>query len=232
MPHYGNQLLAGLDPPSLERLRPHLRTVALSQGQVVADSYQRVQLVYFPHSGVLSAVVDLKDGQAIETGMIGCDGEFGAGPALDGKITVNRVVTQVAGAASVIDSDRLREAAEAIPALRRVLIDHEQYFLAQVQQTAACNASHDVEARMCKWFLRMHDLAGSELPLTQEFLSQMMGVRRTSVTGVATVMQRDGLISYSRGRVHLLDLAQLRQRCCECYATLQTHRAVLLGPRG
>src|ERR1700712_306797 len=117
--------------------------------------------------------------------MIGNDGVFGAIQALDDKVSLNHVVIQVPGAASVISSDRLREVIDALPLMRGLLIKYEQFFLAQVQQTAACNALHNVQARTCKWLLRMHDLVGSDIPLTQEFFAQMMGVRRTSVTEVA-----------------------------------------------
>jgi hypothetical protein len=98
-----------------------------------------------------------------------------------------------------------------------------QFFVAQVQQTAACNAVHDIEARTCKWLLRMHELAGPDLLLTQEFLAQMMGVRRTSVTAVAGVLQSAGLISYSRGRLRILDIERIQQRACECDRDVRAH---------
>jgi len=146
---------------------------------VLAETHQRVQKVYFPHSGIISCVVELRGGGAIETGMIGKDGAWGASQALDGKVSLNHVVMQVPGTASVIDSDHIRILATEHPALRSLLVQYEQFFLAQVQQSAACNAAHTVEARACKWLLRMHDLVGPDLPLTHDFLAQMMGVRRT-----------------------------------------------------
>ena len=100
---------------------------------------------------------------------------------------------------------------------------YEQFFLSQVQQTAACNAVHKVEARTCKWLLRMHDLVGNDLELTQEFLAQMMGVRRTSVTQVAGDLQKAGMITYSRGRIHILDLEQVRAWACECDGDVRSH---------
>ena len=157
---------------------------------MLAETHQRVEKVYFPHSGIISCVVELVGGGAIETGMIGKDGAFGASQALDDKVSLNQVVVQVTGMASVITSDEIRKVADELPAFRGLLVKYEQFFLAQVQQTAACNAVHNVQARMCKWLLRMHDLVGVELPLTQEFLAQMMGVRRTSVTEVAGSLQR------------------------------------------
>jgi hypothetical protein len=103
------------------------------------------------------------------------------------------------------------------------LINYEQFFLSQVQQTAACNAVHNVQARICKWLLRMHDLVGVDLPLTQEFLAEMMGVRRTSVTAVAGELQRAGMITYHRGNIHIVDLEQIRLRACECDEDIRSH---------
>ncbi|HKH00656.1 MAG TPA: Crp/Fnr family transcriptional regulator [Bradyrhizobium sp.] len=190
---------------------------------MLAETHQRIQTVYFPHSGIISCVVELLGGGAIETGMIGNDGEFGATQALDHKVSLNHVVMQIAGVASVISSDRIREIANDLPAFRGLLVKYEQFFLSQVQQTAACNAVHDVQARTCKWLLRMHDLVGVDLELTQEFLAQMMGVRRTSVTQVAGHLQKAGMITYSRGRIHIVDLEQVRAWACECDGDVRSH---------
>ena len=192
MPHRNNFLLDRLEPDLLERLRPFLSVDELHHTDVLAETHQRVEKVYFPHSGIISCVVELVGGGAIETGMIGKDGAFGGSQALDDKVSLNHVVVQVTGMASVITSDEIRKVADELPAFRGLLVKYEQFFLAQVQQTAACNAVHNVQARMCKWLLRMHDLVGVDLPLTQEFLAQMMGVRRTSVTEVAGSLQRRG----------------------------------------
>jgi CRP-like cAMP-binding protein len=127
--------------------------------------------------------------------MMGNDGAFGSSQALDDKVSLNHVVMQVAGDVSVISSDHIREAADQMPALRGMLMKYQQFFLAQVQQTAACNALHVVQARTCKWLLRMHELSGSDLPLIQDFLAQMMGVTRSTVTTVASELQKAGMIS-------------------------------------
>jgi CRP-like cAMP-binding protein len=190
---------------------------------VLAEPYQQLQRVYFPHSGIISSVVELADGGAIETGMIGNDGVFGASQALDHKVSLNRVVVQIGGKASVIASDRLRMLVGELPDLKAVLIKYEQFSLSQVQQTAACNAVHDIEARTCKWLSRMYDLAGPDLPLTQEFFAGMMGVRRTSVTTAAGALQSGGWISYSRGRLHIADIGQIRSRACECDEVIRSH---------
>ena len=223
MPHSKNFLLNRLAADLRSRIAPHLSVVQLAHGEVLAETHQRVHKVYFPHSGIISCVVELVGGGAIETGMIGNDGAFGASQALDDKVSLNHVVIQIPGSASVIDSDRIREVADELPAFRGLLLKYEQFFLAQVQQTAACNAVHNVQQRTCKWLLRMHDLAGTDLPLTQEFLAQMMGVRRTSVTDVAGELQKAGMISYSRGRIHIRDLEQIRQWACECEPDIRSH---------
>lgn len=223
MPHRKNFLLNRASLDVLDRISSGLVVVPLAQGEVLAETHARIEKVYFPHTGVISCVVETIGGGAIETGMIGNDGVFGASQALDDKVSLNHVVMQVPGDVSVISSDLLREAADAIPTFRGLLVKYDQFFLAQVQQTAACNALHTVQARTCKWLLRMHDLAGPDLPLTQEFLAQMMGVRRTSVTEVAGELQKAGMITYSRGRIRLLDLDMINQRACECESDVRSH---------
>ena len=234
MPHGSNLLLNRLARPALARVATHLSVVDLTATEVLAEPYQQLQRVYFPHSGIISCIVELADGGAIETGMIGHDGEFGASHALDHKLSLNRVMVQISGRASVIASDRLRALAGELPDLKAMLMMYEQFFLSQVEQTAACNAVHDIEARTCKWLSRMYDLAGPDLPLTQEFVAGMMGVRRTSVTTVAGALQSAGLISYSRGRIHIADIGRIRARACECDEVIRSHyrrmfRAVATG---
>jgi CRP-like cAMP-binding protein len=223
VPHRKNFILNRLSADDLNRISPDLSVVQLAHGEVLAETHARVEKVYFPHSGIIACVVETIGGGAIEIAMIGNDGVFGGTQALDGKVSLNHVVMQVAGAASVISSDRAREVADNLPGLRDLLVKYEQFFLGQVQQTAACNALHTVQARMCKWLLRMHELVGSDIPLTQEFLAQMLGVRRTSVTGVASELQKAGMISYARGLIHIIDVDLIRQWACECEADVRAH---------
>jgi CRP-like cAMP-binding protein len=216
MPHGSNLLLGRLAAATLARVAPHLSVVDLPAAEVLAEPHQRIQRVYFPHSGIISCIVELADGSAIETGMIGNDGVFGASQALDDKVSLNLATMQIAGKASVTTPERLCALAGELPDFKALLLKYEQFFVSQIQQTAACNAVHDIEARTCKWLSRMHDLVGPDLLLTQEFFARMMGVRRTSVTTVAGTLQNAGLISYSRGRLHIVDIEQIRKRACEC----------------
>jgi CRP-like cAMP-binding protein len=225
-----NRLLAALPSNVFTALAPHLKTVALQFGDVLAEAGSPVRQVYFPYSGVISLVVELDVGSMVETAMVGCDGALNAASALDGKVSLNKGIVQVAGSAGVIDVNRLRRLANEHERFRSLLIRHEQVLFAQSQQSAACNASHTVEARMCRWLLYMRDLAGSDdLMLTQDFLAQMLNVRRPSVSMVANPLQKAGVIKYSRGRIRVLDIKELQKRACECYDTVKAHYQRLLS---
>jgi CRP-like cAMP-binding protein len=230
MPHSDNRILSRASPVDFKDLRSQLRVVNLKQGTVIAESRSRVSQVYFPHSGILSCVVELENGWSIESGMIGKDGVFGAGQAIDNKLSLHKVVVQVPGTASVVSADHLKAVAQSSPDFLTLLIKYEQFFLGQVQQNTACNALHTVKQRMCKWLLRMYDLVGTQLPLTQEFMAQMMGVQRTSVNGVAKQLQSEGLISYRRGHVTIVDIDLVERRACECYRTIRELDTAEFGP--
>jgi len=176
-------------------------------------------------------VVGLADGQMIEAAMVGRDGIVGASAALDGKVWLNRGIVQVAGASSLLEVEILRQLADKSLPFRTTLIRHEQALFAQAQQSAACNASHGVEARLARWLLRTRDLVGgsAKLELTQEFLAQMLGVRRTSVSLVAHALQNAGLIRYRRGQVEITNLEGLQETSCECYAAVKAHNDRLIG---
>jgi CRP-like cAMP-binding protein len=232
MLHSNNRILFKAGPVDIEDLRPQLRVVELKQGTVIAESRSRVSQVYFPHSGILSCIVELENGWSIESGMIGKDGVFGASQALDDKLSLHKVVVQVPGLASVVSARHLKAVAQSSPDFLSLLIKYDQFFLAQVQQTTACNALHNVEQRMCKWLVRMYDLVGTELPLTQEFLGQMMGVQRTSVNGIAKHLQSEGLISYHRGKITILKIDLVQRRACECHRTVRDLYEAEFGVEG
>jgi CRP-like cAMP-binding protein len=223
--HSANIFLRSLQVADLALFEADLRVVELAQGHVLAQPHQFMEKLYFPHSGIVSYVVEMSDGNMIETGMVGRDGVVGALQSLDDKVSPNKITVQVPCKASVVDMDHLRKAIDRCASLRIMLAKHEQFFLAQVQQSVGCNASHTVQARMCRWLLRMHDLTGPELPLTQEFMAQMMGVRRTSVSLVAAELQSAGLIAYRRGHVRIVNAEKLKEVGCECYEAVNTHYA-------
>jgi CRP-like cAMP-binding protein len=225
-----NRLLASLPENAFSAVAPHLKTVELKFADVLAEAGSPIRQVYFPYSGVISLVVELDVGMMIETAMVGRDGAFNAASALDGKVSLNKGIVQSAGSAGTLGVSQLRRLANELEPFRALLIRHEQVLFAQSQQSAACNASHSVEARMCRWLLYMRDLAGTDdLMLTQEFLAQMLSVRRPSVSIVASPLQKAGLIKYSRGRMRLLDVKGLEKRACECYGTVKAHYQRLLS---
>jgi CRP-like cAMP-binding protein len=216
-------LLASLPRTVFTAIKPDLKLVELNHGDILAETGNQIRRVYFPHSGIISLVVELSIGDTIETATIGRDGVIGAASALDGRISFNKGIVQVGGVASVIGVERLRALADENKRFRSILIRHEQVLFAQAQQSAACNASHSAEARMCRWLLRMRDLAGERLKLTQQFLGQMMGVQRSTVSIAANTLQRAGLIKYRRGNIEILNVEGLREAACECYATVAAH---------
>ena len=143
---------------------------------------------------------------------------------------MSRAIVQMGGSVLACEADTLKGLALQSEKLLSLLIRHEQTVYAQAQQSAACNATHNVAARLARWLLRARDLAGGErLPFTQEFLAEMLGVRRTSVSLVAHTLQKAGLIRYRRGAIQIMDLEGLQETACECYETIRKHYSVLLG---
>jgi CRP-like cAMP-binding protein len=223
-----NHFLQSLSRGDLELLRPHLRDVKLIHSAVLFDAGGEIDRIYFPHSGVVSLVVALAGGDMIEAGMIGRDGVVGTSAALDGAVSLNRAVVQIPGVGSSIEIQQMRAAVAASKSLRIKLYQHDQMLLAQAQQSAACNAKHQIEERLSRWLLRTRDLVGSDsIELTQEFLAQMLGVRRTSVTLAASHLQAVNLIKYRRGHIQVLDLDGLEDASCECYEAVRTQVARL-----
>ena len=225
-----NSVLASLEPEVFDRLQPHLRSVTLTLGDVLAVAGGPLTRVYFPNDGVISLVVRLRDGGTVEAGMVGRLTVFGAAVALDGGTILNDAVVAQTGSASIVEASHLRAAVEYSAHFRSLLIRHEQLILLQAQQAAACTAFHAAEARLSRWLLQMRDLAESDtLQLTQEFLAQMIGVRRSSVSIVAKTLQQVGAIRYSRGQISITDVDGLRKCACECYETVKSRYDTLLG---
>jgi CRP-like cAMP-binding protein len=225
-----NLLLASLSASDAAAIQPHLKPIRLEHRKILFEMGNPVDAVYFPTTAIISLVVGLSSGEMVEAAMVGRDGVVGASSALDGRISLSRAIVQIAGDSLVCDVDALRGAALQSHTLLSKLIRHEQTVFSQAQQSTACMASHDVEARLCRWLLRARDLSGSDtLLFTQEFLAEMLGVRRTSVTTTAHTIQRAGMIKYSRGKIQILDVEALRDGACECYETVNSNYQALLG---
>jgi CRP-like cAMP-binding protein len=226
-----NLILDLLTPSDLKLLAPHLKPAIFDQHHVLFDADQRIRHVYFPTGAVVSLVIALSTGETVEAAMVGKDGVVGASAALDGKISLSRGIIQLSGEMIVCEIDALKSVALQSPKLLSLLIRHEQTVYAQAQQSAACFATHQVEARLSRWLLRARDLSESDdLPFTQEYLGEMLGVRRTSVTAVAKTLQEAGLIKYTRGKIQIVDAEGLQASTCECYGSVKLLYEKLIGP--
>ncbi|MGY8710793.1 Crp/Fnr family transcriptional regulator [Bradyrhizobium sp. 18BD] len=230
--HPPNQLLQMLDAADLDLLRPHLATVEMVRETVLGEAGAALKHVYFPHAGSVSITVGLSEGQMIEVAMLGRDSVVGGGAALADGIAPADAVVLFPGTASVLEIAAFRAVAAASVPFRSLMIRHEQALLAHAQQSLLCNTLHPVEARLARWLLRARDLSDSEmLPLTQETLAQMMGVRRNAISLVAHALQRAGIIHYTRGQIEIINLPALKTTSCDCYAAVKARHAAIIGIR-
>jgi CRP-like cAMP-binding protein len=226
-----NAFLASLSADDFLAINPHLRTVELTQGSTLVELGQVVTHVYFPHTAVISLVVDFTSGEQVEVAMIGRDTIVGAFSVLGEPVALSNAVILIAGSASMLAIDRLRAVADGSAALRASLVRHGQAVFVQAMQTAGCNASHSVEARLARWLLRVRDLCGSDrFTLTQELMAHMIGARRNSVSFVAHTLQQASCIKYSRGHIEIGDLDRLTRGACECYAATKAQHQRLGFP--
>ncbi len=218
-----NKLLASLPPLEFERLQPHLRAVRLSVGEAIYETDHLLHGVYFLNSGVVSHVLTSQEGTDVEIGIVGREGALGTIAMLgDGK-TTNRAVVQIAGQGWWVDARILREMFLRGGRLQMLLLHHLQASLDQTAQIVLCNRLHTVEERLSRWLLMTRDRVDSDdLPLTQEFISNMLGTRRSGVTVAAGILRQAGLIDYRRGSITILDREGLEHTACECYATIRS----------
>jgi CRP-like cAMP-binding protein len=231
-PRSHNGFLSALDAGDFELIRPHLRTTDLVQDAVLVEVGETLKRAYLPHRGLISLVVNLTRGEHVQTAMIGRDSILGSFSAFGDATALNSAIVLAPGTASTLDIDRLRAAADQSATLRAALARHGLAIYAQVQQTAGCNASHTVEARLARCLLQTHDLSGGDkFVLTQEAMAQMIGARRNSVSLVANTLQQADFIHYSRGHIQITNFDGLSRTSCECYATVKTQYNRLLRPR-
>src|SRR5436190_11002208 len=195
MIHQNNLLLKRLEPAVLAIISPHLSVVSLRQSELLTDTHDRVQNVYFPHSGIISNVVVLSNGRTIEIGMTGKDDQFGAAQALDDRLSLHRVIIQVPSTASVMKSARLCELANELPDFHELLMKSEEFFLAQVQQAVACDAVHDIQSRMLQVASANARTCGKSSSANTRVLSGNDGRPRRSVTAVGVKLQKARTVS-------------------------------------
>lgn len=214
-----NLILANLPSKDYDRLLPDLEPVRLPSGEKLYKSGDAIEHVYFPGDGLVSLVTHMNDGTTVEVGLIGRDGMVGIPVLLGDDIAFEEAIVQIAGDAMRMRSEDFKDGLKSNhnPLLTELLL-YTRSLMKQVARTAACNRIHTVEERLSRWLLMCHDrMESDELPLTQEFISNMLGTRRASVGTAATGLQTEGLIRYSRGHISILDRSGLEETACECY---------------
>lgn len=230
-----NLWLSALARKDYALIGPHLSRKELAQGAVLYDAGQDVDRVFFPEKGVVSLLTVMEDGDAVETAAVGPEGLVGAACGPLTSPAPARAVVQAAGAFAHIDADRFAAALRQSPSLRAALGRFSEALFAQVQQSAACNARHRLEERLARWLLTFQDrIGGDDLPITQDQLSGMLGVRRATVSEVGATLETRRMIRRARGRITVLDRPALEHTACECYAAVRSVMDGALGrvPRG
>ncbi len=225
-----NQLLAALPTEEYKRLLPNLELVSLNFKQIIYAPDEPIEYVYFPNSGVISLVNVTEDGKTVEAGMVGNEGMAGIPVLLGADKMPGLAISQVVGDAVRMKADVFKREVTPGTSLYKLLLRYTQALLNQISQSVACNSLHPVERRCCRWLLMCHDRVRSDqFMLTQELLSQMLGVRRASVSVVAATVQKAGLIRYNRGRITIVDREGLEAGSCECYRVVKEEFDRLLG---
>lgn len=217
-----NRLLASLSPADFAELADDFQLVGLAKSQVIYDVGASLDYIYFIEEGLTSVLTIMEDGASSEVGMVGAEGLIGVSALLGGTASAQQVIVQLPGAALRITVAACKAAFESNPRIRAVLLRFIEYLLNLSSQIAGCNRLHSIEQRLARWLLMASDRIGSHvLPLTQEFLAAMLGVRRSGVSEAAGELQRAGLIRYRRGEISVLDHAGLEHTACECYALVK-----------
>jgi CRP-like cAMP-binding protein len=223
-----NKLLTVLSNEAIANLLPHLEAVSLPFKEILYQPGKSVEYVYFPNRGVVSLLIILEDGTLAEVGLVGNEGMIGLSLLLEAKKTSFQAIVQVPGDALRMRADLFQELVKPGNPLHSLLLRYSNVRMLQFAQSAACIAHHSIEERCCRWLLMTRDRVNSDqFPITHDFLAHMMGVRRASVTVVAGMLQKAGLISYSRGRMTILDREGLEVVCCECYRVVKKEEDLL-----
>jgi CRP-like cAMP-binding protein len=225
-----NGFLSALPPANLARLRPKLHPVELPFNQILYSMDDTLDTVLFPESGMVSLLATLDDGEQIEVGIAGREGLVGLPLVFGDDRSLVEARVQMEGTTLRIGAAAFRDEMEQSDALRTLLLRYALAFHAQITLSAACNARHAIEQRLARWLLIAHDrVEGNDFPMTHEFISMMLGVRRPGVTIAAGILQKAGLIHYARGRMAVTDRPGLEAASCECYHTARREFARLLG---
>jgi CRP-like cAMP-binding protein len=220
--HIHNEILLGLPPSESERLFPKLEFVRLKVHHLLHETGDTLKSAFFCNSGMISILSVFPDGKSVEVGLVGKEGFVGLPLVAGFRTASTRAIAQIDASAFRVDAETLVELLRECPKLERQLQQFSQVMAMQVTQLAACNRLHEVNERLARWLLMCADRVDSNsVPLTQEFLGQMLGTRRSSVSVAAGMLERAGLITHSRGDVQIVDRPKLEEAACECYQLMQ-----------
>jgi CRP-like cAMP-binding protein len=217
-----NKILAALPSKEYNRLLPRLTQVSLHSGDTLYKTKDRIKHVYFVNGAVVSLVTHMEEGTSVEVGLVGNEGMVGLSIVMGDDISQNHAVVQIPDGAMRMETGEFRKELKRGGQLQSLLLRYSLVLLKQVSQTAACNRNHNLGERLARWLLLCHDrVEGDEIRLTQEFLAQMLGTRRSRVSEAAIILQSSGLIRYSRGIINILDRKALEEFVCECYQVVK-----------
>ena len=210
-----------------QELKSHLKCVSLPLGTIIHHEHEPIKYVYFPNQAMISLVATMENGATTEISLVGKEGMVGLPVILGGQSINYEAVVQVTGTAMRIEADTIKEHFERFPELRKIILLYIQIRLSYISQLAACNRQHKIETRLARWLLLVQDCLQTEyLPLTQEFIANMLGTNRAGVTVAAQKLQNQDIISYSRGSITVKDRQRLEALSCECYDVMckESHR--------
>src|ERR1017187_4584898 len=231
-PHQ-NHLLAALHAEIGERIFPHLELILMPLGQVLYESGGQLQHVYFPTTSILSLHYIMESGASAEIAGVGNEGVLGISLFMGGNTTPSRATVQTGGHGYRLKGRIMVEEFNRAGPMMRLMLRYTQALMTQMSQTAVCNRHHSVAQQLCRWLLLTLDRSPSnELTMTQELIASMLGVRRESITETAVILQRQGLISYRRGHITVLDRSGLELQACECYDVVKKEFHRLLRDTG
>ncbi|OKH29214.1 Crp/Fnr family transcriptional regulator [Chroogloeocystis siderophila] len=227
-----NQLLAVLPSEEYQRLIPHLELVSLERDQVLYELEEFIEYVYFPSQALVSLITIMENGAVVEVGVVSREGLVGLPVCWGGNTTTNQAIVQIPGTALRLKAEYLKNEFDRGGKLQNIILRYMQALFTHTSHSAACNRLHTIEQRLARWLLTVQDRVQSdELPLTQEFLSYMLGTRRSGVTEAASALSQARMITYSRGKIKILDHQALESASCECYQVVKKEFARLLGTK-
>ena len=227
-----NQILAALPLAQYKRIASELKQVNLKSGDILLEPKKEVNSIYFPQTAIISLVSIMIDGSTTEIGLVGNEGMIGIPAILGGRSTISRSIVQIPGSALKIPAEIVVQEFHRGGRFQQLTLLYIQAFLTMVSQSVACNRQHKIEERLARWLLSVQDCVfENEIPLTQEFIANMLGIRRSGVTVAAGILKQAGIIRYSRGNITILDRKGLEDTTCECYQLVRNEFLRLLGSR-